>query len=165
MHTLNQLIQRLADSGVDFVVVGGYAGVLHGSALVTRDLDICALLTNENVERLRDSLRDLHPHHRMTPQKLSFLQVPKPGETVQNLYLQTDWGIVDILSSVLGLGDFERLKANAEPFVTGGRNCRLIGLEDLIAAKEVMGRDKDKLAAKELRAIAAKRAQRASGAE
>jgi hypothetical protein len=48
---------------------------------------------------------------------------------------------------------------NAEPFVTGGRNCRLIGLEDLIAAKEALGRDKAKLAAKELRAIAAKRAR------
>lgn len=160
MHTLNQLIQRLADSGVDFVVVGGYAGVLHGSALVTRDLDICAVLTPENIERLRATLKDLNPLHRMTPQKLSFLQVPKPGEQINNLYLQTDWGVVDILSSVLGLGDFERLKAQAEIFETGGRKCRLIGLEDLITAKLAMGREKDFLAVKELRAIAAKRAQR-----
>lgn len=157
MPTLHQLVQRLADSGVDFVVVGGYAGVLHGSSLVTRDLDICAVLSPENVERLRETLKDLHPHHRMTPQKLSFLQLPKPGEAVRNLFLQTDWGAVDILSSVLGLGDFERLKTRAEPFVTGGRECRLIGLEDLIVAKEAMGREKDRLAAKELRAIAAMR--------
>lgn len=160
MHTLNQLIQRLADSGVDFVVVGGYAGVLHGSALVTRDLEVCAVLSPDNIERLRETLKDLHPLHRMTPQKLSFLQEPKPGETVHNLYLQTDWGIVDILSSVLGLGEFERLKAKAEPFETGGRKCLLLGLEDLIVAKEALGREKDLLAAKELRAIAAKRAQR-----
>jgi hypothetical protein len=44
MQSLSHLLQRLADSGVDFVVIGGFAGVLHGSALVTRDLDICAVL-------------------------------------------------------------------------------------------------------------------------
>ncbi len=157
MQSLSQLLQRLADSGVEFVIIGGFAGVLHGSALVTRDLDICAVLTPENVERLREALRDLHPKHRMTPQALSFLQVPKPGERVNNLYLRTDWGVVDILSSVLGLGDFGELRKNAEEIEIGGKRCRLIGLEDLIKAKEAMGREKDTLAAKELRAIAAKR--------
>lgn len=49
MQSLSHLLQRLADSGVDFVVIGGFAGVLHGSALVTRDLDICAVLSPENV--------------------------------------------------------------------------------------------------------------------
>jgi predicted nucleotidyltransferase len=147
MQSLSQLLQRLADSAVDFVVIGGYAGVLHGSAYVTRDLDICAVLTPENVERLRVILRDLKPRHRMTAQKLSFLQFPKPGEPLNNLYLETDWGVVDILSSVLGLGDFERLKSKAEDFEIGGRRCRLIALDDLITAKEAVGREKDLLAA------------------
>jgi|CZKI01.1.fsa_nt_gi hypothetical protein len=159
VNSLSQLLQRLAESGVDFVVVGGFAGVLHGSALVTRDLDICAVLTPENIERLRETLRDLHPHHRMTPKRLSFLKTPPPGETVNNLYLQTDWGIVDILSSVLGLGDFEDLKANAERFEIGGKSCRLISLPELVRAKEAIGSEKDLLAAKELRAIAVKRAR------
>jgi predicted nucleotidyltransferase len=38
-----------------------------------------------------------------------------------------------------------------------GRKCAIISLEDLIAAKEAVGREKDLLAVKELRAIAAKR--------
>jgi predicted nucleotidyltransferase len=96
----------------------------------------------------------------MTPQQLSFLQTPKPGETVNNLYLNTDWGVVDILTSVLGLGDFERLRKKAEEFEIGGKHCRVIALDDLITAKEAMGREKDMLAAKELRAIAAKRAEK-----
>jgi hypothetical protein len=157
MESLSQLLQRLADSQLDFVIVGGFAGVLHGSALVTRDLDICAVLTPENIERLRGTLKDLDPRHRMTPQRLSFLKVPAIGESVDNLYLQTDWGIVDILSSILGLGDFESIKANSEIIEVAGKECRLISLPDLVRAKESMGRDKDILAAKELRAIAAMR--------
>jgi predicted nucleotidyltransferase len=159
MPTLSNLLQRLADSGVDFVIIGGFAGVLHGSSLVTRDLDICAVLTSENVENLREALKDLNPCHRMTPQRLSFLHIPPAGEKVNNLYLRTDWGIVDILSTVAGIGDFEKLKIHAESITIAGKTCRLIGLGDLIKAKEAIGREKDLLAIKELRAIAAKKTQ------
>jgi predicted nucleotidyltransferase len=157
MHTLRQLLQLLAEAEFEFVVIGGYAGVLHGSSLVTRDLDICAVLTEANVQRLRRIFKDLHPQHRLLPQPLSFLEIPPPGTPVMNLYLRTDWGVIDILSDVLGVGDFARLKARAETFTLGGKSCRVIALDDLIRAKEALGREKDLLAAKELRAIAAMR--------
>ncbi len=130
----------------------------HGSVLVTRDLDICVLLTDETVGKLRSILADWHPKHRLTPQKLSFLEFPTAG-SVENLYLETDFGVVDILSSVLGVGDFHRLRESAEDYEIGGRTYRVISLGDLIIAKEAVGREKDLLAVKELRAIAAKRAQ------
>jgi predicted nucleotidyltransferase len=158
MQDFDQLLQRLADSGIEFVIVGGYAAVIHGSAYITRDLDICAVLTPETVERLRDVLAEWNPKHRMTPQRLSFLEFPKFG-TVQNLYLQTDVGVIDILSSILGVGDFARLKANAEMFDIDGRQYPVLSLQDLIAAKEAVGREKDLLVAKELKCIAAKRQQ------
>ena len=41
MGDLNSLLQRLIRHRVDFVVVGGYAAVAHGSSLVTMDVDIC----------------------------------------------------------------------------------------------------------------------------
>lgn len=147
------------------MVIGVFAGVLYGSSMVTRDLDICAVLTSENVERLRKSLADLNPQHRMTPQPLSFLQVPPPGQPVRNLYLRTDWGLVDIITEVTGLGDFETLKANAERFEIGGKSFRLISLPDLIRAKIAMGREKDLLAAKELEGIAAAKAPTKSDPE
>jgi predicted nucleotidyltransferase len=156
IQNFDRLLHRLADSGLEFVIIGGFAAVTHGSALMTRDLDICVVLTDETVEKLRSILADWHPKHRMTSQKLSFLEFPKSGP-LQNLYLETDFGIVDILSSVLGVGDFFRLKDSAENFEIGGRTYRVISLEDLIAAKEAVGREKDLLAVKELKAIAAKR--------
>jgi hypothetical protein len=150
---LNRLLQRLCDADIDFVIVGGFAATLHGSSLVTRDLDICAILSNENVEKLREALRDLQPTHRMTPQKLSFLDNPDLGVEVRNLYLRTDLGPVDVLSSILGVGDFDRVRAASIQVELFGRNCRVISLDDLIRAKEALGRDKDLLAAKELRAV------------
>ncbi len=106
MHKLHLLLQRLADAGLEFVVVGGYAGVVHGSALITNAVDICAVLSPENVEKIRTALADVHPIHRVTHRHLSFLEHPAPGQPLNNLYLQTDDGVVDILSNILGLGDF-----------------------------------------------------------
>lgn len=159
MKSLHLLLQRFADAGLEFVVVGGFAGVLHGSSYVTEDLDICAVLTSENIGKLRTALADLHPVHRMTHKKLSFLDHPLAGQTVNNLYLETDGGIVDILGGILGVGDYARLRQSAVEISLFERRCRVIGLEDLIQAKEAMGREKDLLAAKELRAIAVKRRQ------
>ena len=38
------LIARLADAEFEFVIIGGYTAVTHGSGQVTRDLDLCAVL-------------------------------------------------------------------------------------------------------------------------
>jgi len=153
---LNPLIERLCDAHIDFVIVGGFAGMLHGSTLVTRDLDVCAVLNAETVGKLRDALRDVRPTHRLTPQRLSFLETPDPGVGMKNLYLETELGAIDFLGSILGIGEFERVRAAAIEIALFGRRCRVISLQDLIQAKEALGRDKDLIAAKELRAIAEK---------
>lgn len=158
MQDFRRLLERLTDGGLEFVVIGGYAAMTHGSSLVTRDLDVCAVLSSANVEKIRLLLAEWNPKHRMTPQRLSFMDHPAPGEPLRNLYLQTDHGVVDILSNVLGVGDFDRLAEKAEKLEVNGRIYHFISLADLITAKEAVGREKDLLAVKELRAIAAKRA-------
>lgn len=156
MSELNSLLQRLITADVEFVIVGGFGGVLHGSSLVTRDLDVCAVLTANNIEKLRATFADLHPVHRHTPQRLSFLDNPSPGVELKNLYLQTDLGPLDLMSSITGVGDFQRVASQAVVAEVFGQRVRVIGLQDLIAAKEALGRDKDLLAASELRAILAR---------
>lgn len=81
----SRLIARLTDSVFEFVLIGGYAAVTHGSSQVTRDLDVCAVLTSENIERLRQALAKWDPRHRLTPERLSFLSLPPPEEPVNNL--------------------------------------------------------------------------------
>jgi len=150
---LNRLLQRLFEADIDFVIVGGFGAILHGSSVLTRDLDVCALLTVDNLEKLRATFKDLHPTHRLTPQRISFLENPERGVALKNLYLQTDLGPLDLMSSITGVGDYERVAASAIEVDLFGRRVKVISIEDLIAAKEALGRDKDLLAAKELRAI------------
>jgi len=39
----------LAGSQVDFIVIGGVAGALHGSSLITQDLDVVYSRSQENM--------------------------------------------------------------------------------------------------------------------
>ena len=64
------LLTRLRDNGLDFVVIGGVCVVFHGAPLATFDLDICCPFGTENVRRIEAAVRDLHPFHRLTANKL-----------------------------------------------------------------------------------------------
>ncbi|HEX4606075.1 MAG TPA: hypothetical protein VH724_18890 [Candidatus Angelobacter sp.] len=72
MINFEATLKALADHHVNFVVVGGYASTLHGSAYLTRDLDICYERTPENMERLVPALRPYHPRQRGAPEGLPF---------------------------------------------------------------------------------------------
>lgn len=63
----DRLLVLLQDAGVRFVVIGGVAAISHGAATLTRDLDIAAPLTPDNVERLMTALRPYHPTHVTRP--------------------------------------------------------------------------------------------------
>ena len=41
MINFEATLKAFSERGVNFVVIGGYAATLHGSAYLTRDLDIC----------------------------------------------------------------------------------------------------------------------------
>ena len=64
------VVRRLGEHGVEFVLIGGIAAVAHGASVVTFDVDVCCSFRPENLFRLQRALADLHPVHRMTPQKL-----------------------------------------------------------------------------------------------
>ncbi len=161
MNNLGNLLKYLLEHEIDFVLIGGFAGIVHGSSVVTKDLDICAPLSPEHIAKLRKSLASLHPKHRMTPQKLSFLEIPLGKEALNNVYLETDLGILDILTEVKGVGSFTELVKRAQEIILFGYPCKVISIDDLITAKKAMGRDKDKLTLRELELIQSKSSKKA----
>ena len=86
------LLRRLADRGVEFVIVGGYASTILGSDLLTQDLEICIRLGPGNLDRLYDAIEDLHPRYRMHPGKPALTRDAATADAIKNLYLLTDVG-------------------------------------------------------------------------
>jgi hypothetical protein len=140
MPDFETLLTRLLEHHVDFVIVGGFAAVAHGSSLLTQDVDICCRLTPDNLMRLQEALADLHPVHRMTPKRLPLQLTPQTCEGLKNLYLDTDLGQLDCLGTITGVGDFEQARAQSIEIALPAGPCRILSLDALIAAKTAMGR-------------------------
>jgi hypothetical protein len=153
MNNLATLLGKLAGGGVEFVLIGGYAAVAHGVSLVTQDVDVCCRFSRSNLYRLQDLLSDLHPRHRMLPQKPPLELNDDLCERIKNLYLETDLGLLDCLSEVAGLGAFDAVLEHSVEMNLPAGTIRVLDLEGLIQAKEAMDRPQDRLALTQLRAI------------
>ena len=153
MPDLEGLLARLVAHEVEFVIVGGYAAVAHGVTLLTQDVDICCAFTPRNLLVLQAAVDDLHPVHRQTPQRLPVRLTEEKCRGLRNLYLDTDLGVLDCIGEVLGVGDYDAVKGRSIPLDLGFGVCRILNLGALIEAKEAMGRDRDRQAVVQLRAI------------
>ena len=162
MPKLESLLERLTRARVEFVVVGGFAGVAHGVTLLTEDIDVCCRLGSENFLRVQASIADLNPVHRLTPQKLPFAMSAGDLEDVRNLYLDTDYGPLDCLGSVAGLGDYNQVLAKSIGVPLPFGEVRILTLEALIVAKIAMGRPKDLDTVRQLQGIQERQKKRRS---
>lgn len=147
------LLERLGKAGIDFVIVGGFAGVVHGCSYVTQDVDICLAFSTENLLKLQDALSDVHRVHRMARGR-NMLELTEENCTrFRNLYLDTDVGRLDCLSFIDGVGDYAKVRQAGEVIEVAGMQLRVLGLEGLLEAKRAMGRPRDKEAILQLEAI------------
>jgi len=153
MKQLEQILERLIQNEVEFVVVGGFAAIAHGSPLITQDVDICLLPSTENWMRLHSALDGLNPIHRMTPNKKPLELTVEFCKGLKSLYLDTSLGQLDCMSEVDGAGTYEKVAADSEEIELPFGLCRIMSLEALIQSKETIARPKDILALTHLRAI------------
>ena len=147
------LLSRLHESGLDFVVIGGVCVIYHGAQLATFDLDICCPFGEENVRRIESAVAELHPVHRLTPNKLPLEVTRSAFGDLKNLYLQTDLGKLDCLSEVAGVGNFEAVKRQSVVGSFAYGEFRFLNLESLIVAKKTIARPRDLDAVTRLTAI------------
>lgn len=160
MIQFRELLRRLRDAELEFVVVGGVAATLHGVQEPTRDLDVCIRLDADSWKRIASLLRDLHPRFALTPDRRPFTPDAAELQSFKNLYVLTDLGRVDFLGEVPPLGDIDRIALDAQTFEIDGASYRVISINDLLQVKEHVRRPKDLEVAAELRAIVAAQRKR-----
>ena len=134
-HDFQEFIELLNKEGVEYILVGGYAVILHGYIRSTADMDVWVNKTAVNYEKLRKAY-DL------------FGAPIFPKE--QFLGDQFDvWGIgvepnrIEVLNNLKGV-EFAEAFALCKTFIQNEVEVRYIHLNHLIKAKEAAGRFKDK---------------------
>jgi hypothetical protein len=87
----------LCTEGVEFVLIGGAAATVHGSARLTRDVDVVYARDRENVRRLTKALTPYKPYLRGAPPGLPFVWDEQTIAHGLNFTLVTALGDVDLL--------------------------------------------------------------------
>ncbi|HEX5989935.1 MAG TPA: hypothetical protein VFY75_06975 [Solirubrobacterales bacterium] len=139
------LLETLDRHGVDFVVVGGLAGLAQGSSYPTFDLDVAYGRDPGNLRRLAAALQEMGVTLRGAPQDLPFQPDAQTLANGANFTFDTPYGSFDILGDIAGIKDYGDLRKNAKIVEIVGVSVRVATLDDLIAMKRAANRVKDQL--------------------
>lgn len=132
-----EFIQALNQAKVDYILVGGYAVVLHGYSRTTGDIDLWIKPTAENYQRL--------------VQAFAKFQMPLFDMTQEKFLATQDYDVfsfgvppvaIDLMTNVKGL-EFDSAYANSSVYEFEDLSLRLVQYHDLLTAKRAAGRLKD----------------------
>jgi hypothetical protein len=136
----------LTEEGVEFVVLGGFAAIIHGSPLPTEDIDVIPSRSDANIERLATALRRLDAKIRTGDEPVEtridaafILNMP------HMLNLVTRFGDIDLVFTPAGgLKTYEQwLERSRRAQLKEGLVVVVADLDDIIASKTAANRPKD----------------------
>ena len=141
---LTELLIVLADSCVDFILVGGLAAVAQGVPISTFDVDIVHKRSDENVRKIIELLPALdskirgHPDTSLLPGKNALCG---PGHQL----LMTRFGALDFLGAIEQGLTYEDLLNDSLEIDLNERKVLILGLTKLAELKSTSTRPKDRL--------------------
>jgi hypothetical protein len=141
-----KIVQAFNHRGVEYVVIGGYAGELHAAAVPpTRDIDFTPRATQENLARLSQVLTDLDARIRTEgiPEGLPFSHDAASLANVGMWNLTCKFGELDISFKPSGTDGYEDLVRTAIRVDVRGEQMPVASLADIIRSKEAAARPKD----------------------
>jgi len=138
-----KVLKVLKDGQVQFIVIGGVAGLAHGLARATFDVDVVYARNRVNLRRVAEALKTYDPYLRGAPPGLPFSWDEQTVRAGLNFTLLTSLGDVDLLGEVTGAGTYEQLAPDTVEMEIFGVSCLCVTLERLIQIKRAAGRPKD----------------------
>jgi hypothetical protein len=132
---LTDLLGAFSSSGVEYLVVGGWAVSVHSEPRFTKDLDLLIGTAPDNLERAAAALRLFGAPDSI----VAMASALGPDEF---LFFGTPPARVDLLRTIPGV-EFEEAFARRLDVTWGDAVVHVIAKEDLIRAKRAAGREKD----------------------
>lgn len=151
---LAPILAALEEQVVDVVVVGGIAGMAHGSVYPSFDLDVAYARDESNLERLARALRKLEVTLTNAPVDLPFQIGAETLRNGANFTFDTKHGRFDMLGHIAGIKSYEELKARSVRATLEGHEVRVASIDDMIAMKKASNRAKDRTMLEEYIVIA-----------
>lgn len=141
----DQLLRRLSEADVEFVLIGGLAVNAWGVVRGTKDVDVVVAHDPANLKRVADVAVALHGHIQTDE---SFLSTP-PSIAAQlasgeRVAIETELGQLDVVQGLDGIPSYDELRVGATEAEVLGIRVLVCSFEDLKAMKRAAGRTRDK---------------------
>jgi len=149
---LDTLLEEVCASGLEFIVVGGAAALLHGAPITTQDVDIVHRTSTQNVDRLEILLSRLQARVR-DPAGRHLVPSRSAMEGTGQINLLTKCGPLDLLCRLHDGRGYDELLPHTELMTDGSMMLRVIDLPTLISIKASTGRARDRMVVPILRAL------------
>jgi len=156
----DKLIPLLVHGQIEFILIGGVAGTVHGAARLTYDVDVVYARTLANIKRLAKTLKPIAPYLRGAPPGLPFVLDERTLINGLNFTLTTQFGDLDLLGEVIGGGGYKELLPHSFPVEAFGVQFQCVDLPTLIKLKLAAGRPKDLESLAELESLLEQRRRR-----
>ena len=143
------MFRMLNEEGVDYVVLGGFAAILRGSPVTTRDLDAIPDRASANLDRLGRALTRMNARIRIEGDSVpAKIDGPFLANMPHMLNLVTDFGDLDLTFTPAGsAGGYTGWQSHAtNEVVADGLTVRVASLDDIIDSKRAANRPKDLMA-------------------
>jgi predicted nucleotidyltransferase len=141
---LRELLRRLSDADIRFVLVGGLAVNAWGYLRATRDVDVVPEPSPENLAKLDALLRDLDGKVEVGERLLEGSAIATFLRTGDRTLVATDLGHVDVLQGLPQIPSFEVLDGKASDVDIDGFVVRVCSLEQLLDMKRASDRPRDR---------------------
>ena len=157
---IEAILGTLDRHGVEYILIGGLAARLHGSPLLTDDVDITPSARADNLRRLVAALRELGAELRVAGLEdgLPFDFDERSFHSTTAMTLTTREGPLDLCFRPEGTGGYDDLAEHAEKYEVFGLMIRVASLDDVIRSKQAAGRDVDLQALPTLHALRERKA-------
>jgi hypothetical protein len=137
-----RILRQLNGAGVEYVLIGGFAVVIHGYERLTGDVDVCYARSRENVARLVEVLRSLHAWPREWPAGVPFVLDEQTILNGDTFTFTTDAGDLDLVGTPDGSTGYADLMPGSESYeLADALLVQVVGLDDLIRLKRASGKN------------------------
>lgn len=140
----DQLLRRLSEAEVEFVLIGGLALNAWGVVRGTKDLDIVISPSPENLKRVAAVAVSTHGHVQAGESFLSS-EPSIAGQLMsgEQVAIETDLGRLDVVQGLDGIPAYDELRARSTEADVLGVKVAVCSIEDLRAMKQAAGRTRD----------------------
>ena len=141
-----EICEVLSEEGVEFVVLGGFAAIIHGSPLPTEDIDVIPSRSNANLERLARALQRMDAKIRTSDEPVETrIDAAFIASMPHMLNLVTRFGDMDLVFTPAGaLKNYEQwFERSHRAQLREGLVVAVASLNDIIASKTAANRLKD----------------------